>query len=377
MKRLNPAGAVTGITAELVDGKIVVHWQAPADGSHVASYQVYYASRSILENNGEYDDYERADGTNTDFTLETFPRSTGEVYVSVLALDAQGREMDTFTEEAKVTLGGAALPAPATALTLKEAHGTSDTTFTLVFSNPVSLLPADAPKAFHVVDDRGQTLALARLIIQGAEVKITSAAQRPGVTYVVTVEPVITGTGPGGEHLTLDPAHAVATFASVSTTPVPSPTPTTTQTPPQQVAQVTPATGAPGEVRALQMKGEKQSDGRYLVIAVWDPPATRPAVIQIRQTRDGVAYGDAQRVPGDVTSIRFQGVEPGRFGILVQTAGVDGQLSAGAYTSVTLSGTPTRRADLTHSGAGALGVLALSGTAAGWLWMRRRALSAA
>ncbi len=376
---------VRNLSASVLGGAVIVRWQPPADDSHTASYRVYYSGRSILNNDGEYDDYETSTGKATQVTLREYPRQSGELFIAVLSVDEEGREMDTFTSETRVSLSGvpavtassaqAAQPAAATKLTLREVRSTSVNSVTLVFSHAVNIAPTDAANAFRAEDGSGQPLQLTRLTIQGSEVRLNTAAQRTGVTYRVHANPVIYGSGPSGERLPLDTTQSSLTFAGGSGqgagqtgTPAGSVTPAQAQTP----GAVTPS-----DVRNLEMRAEKQRDGTYLVIAAWDLQGSVANAIQVRQTRDGVTYGEPHRVPGSATHIRFQQVQPGRFGILVQAIAREGTVSTGAFTSVMLAGRPTTKTDLTDSGpvTGLMGVLAVSGAGAGWLWMRKRGLA--
>ncbi len=259
LPRLAVAAGVQNIRASEQDGQIRIQWDTPATGT-VAAYNVYFSGRSILRNSGEYDDYEKVSGSRTEFILTDYPKSTGSVYIAVLPVDAQGKEMDTFTEETRVALG----------------------------------LQNTPPTASSV------------------------------------------------------PSNSL-------------------------------------EVRNLEVRAEPQPNGRFLVMAAWDPPQGSFASYVVRKSRDGVPVGTPQTISFSNTFTRFTDEPAARLTITIQTVAPSGALSAGQSASIDLvpppnytpAPTPTPRGGkLTSSGLGVVGVMAVTGAIAGmWRGKRRRRLS--
>jgi hypothetical protein len=90
---------VTGINAAFTDGQIGIEWNAP--GGDVVTYRVYYSQRSILSNNGAYDDFVQTNSDATSFVMSSVPPYS-PVYLSVLAVNTKGEESPSFVEEVQV-----------------------------------------------------------------------------------------------------------------------------------------------------------------------------------------------------------------------------------------------------------------------------------
>src|SRR5947207_883587 len=88
--------SVTGIKADLQNGKVHVSWQ-PLPGNDIETYRIFFGHASILDSGGEYDDFENAPGNVSEFVLPTQPAGD-QVYVSILAVNAQGEESAAFSE---------------------------------------------------------------------------------------------------------------------------------------------------------------------------------------------------------------------------------------------------------------------------------------
>lgn len=372
------ADGVQNLRATEQNGQIRVQWDAPATGS-VASYNVYFSARSILRNGGEYDDYEKTSGSLTEFILTNYPKSTGSVYVAVLPVDAQGKEMDTFTDEVRVALGlgaqsgtsaqGAVSSAgrATTTLQLLSAEVMSSTGVVLTFSLPVTLSARDAPNAVQVEDASGATVRIKRLIVRGTDIGVETEPLKPGTEYRVVAHSVIQA----ANGLRLAGTTATITFVS----------PGQRQQASGRTSSTASATSNTLEVQNLDVRAEYQSNGRFLVMAAWDPPQGSFASYVVRKTRNGKAVGTPQTQPFTATFARFADEPAAQLTITVQTVAPSGALSAGASASIDLvvppNSTPVQvtkpgGGKLTSSGIGVVGVMAVTGALAGMWRMRRR-----
>lgn len=234
---------VTGIEAVAVGNKVHVKWDAPRGGDPIASYRVYYSRESILENGGMYDDFEETQGPTTEYILRTMP--TGNLFVSVLAVNAAGEESPFFLEEAMVTLASSPatptapvvtpvpdtleptlptmplvspssvstsvtptmpqptlpstlplppIPLPTEIFSVVQAVAISATGILVTFSLPVNLAPEQALQAFTIKNASGTFLPLRRLLISGNHVEIHMVTQVRRQPYIVEVGPVVRGT---------------------------------------------------------------------------------------------------------------------------------------------------------------------------------------
>src|SRR3989344_2524406 len=111
-------GNIHDLEAELTNGTIEVHWAPPTSGDKVAYYRVYISHQSILDNNGTYDDYERTQGPQTEYTITEIP-DVPQVFVAVLAVNEKGEESGFFTEEI-----GIVVPADQRGTTVTQQTGT-------------------------------------------------------------------------------------------------------------------------------------------------------------------------------------------------------------------------------------------------------------
>ncbi len=92
---------VTGVTAAVINGALTVQWQ-PVKDSSVSKYRIYYSRASILGNQGDFDDFVETLTSEPSFTFPSVPYKGSTLYISVMAVNAQGNESEAFESEASV-----------------------------------------------------------------------------------------------------------------------------------------------------------------------------------------------------------------------------------------------------------------------------------
>lgn len=92
---------VKGVTARLAGDTLVVQWMPVTDPA-VTRYRVYYSRASIMDNRGDYDDFVETTSNQQSYTFSTVPYKGKALYVSVMAVTAQGVESEAFESEASV-----------------------------------------------------------------------------------------------------------------------------------------------------------------------------------------------------------------------------------------------------------------------------------
>jgi hypothetical protein len=407
-----PPGDATGLKAEWQTDHIAVSWTAPAD-QNIAYYRIYFSRKSILQNNGQWDDFATTPDAKTTFNLSDFPK-TGTLYLAVLAVNQDGEETQYFTEEAAVTIPSAtqgsqsssAMSAPAasssssaTAVSasstsssspvarpltfgLLSAESLSSTGALLTFSHPVILATKDGPKAFVIKDQSGTLLVLTRLKIEGGQVTITTYPQYGDKVYTVTVGTVMHGQGSQGQTMNIDPSLTTATFVGGGL-----PSPVITSSSSSSSASSIALSTKPPSVSQFRIRAEETQSGFYLVQATWVSPADLSMIsgFRIEQSRDkGKTFAAAQSVPATAQGVRFRDVSAGDFGIAVSTVAVDGTVGDRVFSTALLPAhlilrqtttqpvkavQPTKaptQTRLPQSGPGIAFVIATAGAVMGW-----------
>lgn len=376
-----PPSSVVGIRAELADGKIRVAWD-PLPGEDIAYFRVYYSRRSILGNGGEYDDFEVTAGNRTEYTLAAFPPGD-RLFLSVLAVNATGEESTYFAEEAQVDLSGATgeiAPAassaanvapereePATStLRIVSASALSATGVLVIFSEPVTVAATDAVGAFGVEDASGTLLTLRRLVFRGNEVTIVTGPQEPSEPYTVRVAPSVRGKtlDADGNVALIDPAESTAFFSGWS-----AELPATGGSPDVSAGTAT----APADPTDLRLRAEPQDDGTYAVTAEWVVASGAESIEVLQSTDGGATYAPAQTLPGSAGTVRFAGVPPGMFTLLVRSVGANGESSYGVNDSIELPSISPPEGPLNESGPLALlAFMGAGGTIGLWRAWRKK-----
>ncbi len=370
---------VSGITASQQNGKVVVSW-TPVEGA--SKYRIFYSHTSIMEQGGVYDDYEDAPGTTSTYTLTGVP-PVSTLYVSVLAVGADGTESPFFLEEATVQLtpSGAQQqsaassvatlpPSPTVAmdsstLQLLTATSTSSTGVVLVFTHPLSIPQQYKDVAFVIKTGSGNALAVTRYRLEGNLAILDTAPQSAGTVYQVSVHGSVAGKMPQGDLVPQEQGMAPLLFTG------------------QQVNLSVP------DVLNLQLTRKGNA-----VEAVWTLPAATIRELQVQQsTNGGRTFGTAVRMDKASKGVTIPGVTAAQFTLLVRVVGADGTISKGAQQTITtgaqsssssktttsssskssVSSKPaTTPGSLPSSGLGLTTIIALSGAATGIRLFRQK-----
>lgn len=219
-----PPPNVSGIQATLRGAEVVVEWQT--ENETIAAYNVYLGQKSILENQGAYDDFVTVSGRLRQYIITEVPPYS-ELFVTVTALNGAGEESVAFTEEVRLDLaapGGPGevrtqeVPSPsqraqeANSIALLSAESRSPTEVVLNFSRTAVVPVEQAAGAFQITSETGQSLSLLRLELQGAAVIVTTTPQIPQTRYDIVVSPVVSGANDAGGTVPLDQNRNRASF---------------------------------------------------------------------------------------------------------------------------------------------------------------------
>ncbi|MBI5156216.1 hypothetical protein HZA45_03000 [Candidatus Peregrinibacteria bacterium] len=391
---------VTGIRAERNGGQINVSWQKLPESEAIAYYRIFFSGRSIVDNNGQYDDFDIAEGTAGTHTLSNAPIS-GTLYISVLAVNDKSEESPVFAEEVTVTgtvpeapvvpspAGtGSGPPAPEPELPIDDSSGTfsilsaqavSSTGVLVTFSAPVQITMENAAKAFGMKDASGTILAIDRLVLSGSTVTIITAPQDGMKVYQLQAHD-LKGTGSGGIVLILDTRQETLLFAGFGGSG-------------NSGAQL-PADPRSPEISNLILRGEAQEKSGFTAEAGWEMTGNSAMIDHfiVSQTTDhGATFGLPQSLPATSQHIRIPSIPGGAFGIKVQAALLSGEVTAGLTESIDLTPAQTESAptlpasvtpvktitapepvSLTQSGMTPFALIAIAGAAVGFAIVRRR-----
>lgn len=410
------------------DGSILVSWQL--GGEDTKSYRVYYSQKSILENEGYYDDVETTEGPVASIVLQSVPAAWPTVYVAVMAVNGEGEESAFFAEEVKMERAPSVpetelappppplesdsapstpaepnplaepdvplAPLPPAALRLLSAEALSATSVRLTFSHEPRIEPSLAPQAFAVEDGTGHPLSIEQLTIEGPTVTVQTVRQTAGTVYRVILSEPLTGEG----DLPLDPIDRTAFFTGHATGLVASELPAQMPQPPTaQQAFALP------DIVNFTLTATPQSNKLFTIIGQWeyDPSTPEDAFLVVRQSRDGGrTFGPSEYLPRTMDGVRIPDVTPESFGLSVTVADASGESSPGVLKSVFAWNAPViappiapiaqptastvnvaapkalltppqtpKAKNLSQTGVGTMSTLALLGAAMGWKRARR------
>ena len=354
---------VTGVTAQALNGQVVVQWN-PVTTDPIDYYRVYYSNYSILENNGLYDDFEITQNNETTLTFVP-PPNLNDLYIAVIAVASSGIESEFFTEETyvKVSTGGPAIPPPQptpehpnvpaitehTTVKLLKGDTISPTEMRIEFSTSIIVEPNLAPQGLRITRSNGSTLRITGITINDKTIVITTEPQQRGAVYNVQFsEPF---EGKNGQPLDANDRSVLLTGHPDSVAKEPA---TQVQQPTQQqprqdfgamsstssvasTAQVS-APYSPPDITNVTMTPQLQANGGYTVTLEWsiDNSAGDLYGIVVYQTRDGQTFGPPGVLPVDIRGVQIANVTPGFYGLYIQTVNIYGVTSPGVFQYATL-----------------------------------------
>ena len=370
-------GTVTGLQAYgQDDGSVIVEWvQVEGD---IAEYRVYFSQKSILENDGYYDDVETTEGPVSMHILQDVPSTFSTVYVSIMAVNASGEESPFFTEEVRVdravnptstpsssdpdtpVMPPADTQAPMSAssaqtmprtdaLHLLSVQALSATRVVLAFSATPIIDPASAPTAFSIIDSQGSSLPIEQLTIDGRTAMVQTMRQAAGMVYQMRLSEPLAGEG----GLILDPIDRTAFFtghgtgispeeAAARAESLPQNTPSQQPTSPLP-GMLQPQTGSLPDVVNFRLNASPQKNQRFMVTGQWelDPATPDGAFIVVRQSRDGGrTFNTPEFLSGDLNGVQIPDVTPQNFGLVVYVANAEGESSPGVFKALFTWNTP-------------------------------------
>lgn len=368
---------VRGIHAAMQDGKITMSWDAVSDPAGISRYNVYYSHASILGNGGNYDDFDHTVGPETRFTFPQVPLQGGVIYLSVLAVNAQGVESEAFEQEASVDISALvpassaqnsftmsdnlppipSLPTSASStlalsLLLHSVTPQSATGVVLTFSSPLRADQGVDTTAFIILTaSGGEALSILAVDIAGAHVTLTTALQKPEL-YVLGVLRSLTATD--GAELTALPTMTFTGIASPSGQYIRNPH--------------LPMFSKAKDPVSVSLSPTRLGDGTYRVTVRWTADETKSAerkLYKIYTSTDGKNFLPLVTVKPEDRSVEIERVEPGAFTVKVAAIDRSGNEAAGAQEAIRLSNLP-------RTGLGILGLLALAGAMTGARMGKRR-----
>jgi len=383
--------SVEELQVEFRDAEIVLSWNKISQDD-IAYYRIYYSTKSILGNNGEYDDFDQTDGPRGQYTFKELPPGD-KFYAAVMAVNDNSEESAYFAEEVAIdlpkapssppptlpdfsmfgdivssqdvpVLPPAALAQPTEApaggfndgtddrfqgkLHLLAAQSLSPTSVSLTFSHSINIDPNAVPQAFIITTAKDDKLLVHKVVGDSEEITIETDVQEKGAVYEISVSDPLRGIG--GQ--SLDSENRQSFFIGheegrppLPDTPLPEPEPEpVVQEPVPEPTNPPPPPPAPQstEVKTLQIRAIPSPDGLYNIDARWEADNIAGGLSHFiaQQSIDGgKTFGDPQTITVDVRRITVDGVYPGNFGLSLQVANLAGEVSPGTFRTIPLAGT--------------------------------------
>jgi len=396
---------VKQIGAELKDGTLTVTW-APGEGSQeIAFYRLYFSRASILGNSGNYDDFQQTTGPETTYVFPSIPVTGNKIFLSVLAVNRVGLESEGFETEVTVDLGQGTAPPPAgqqaasppqepaaipqenlppegapagtTAqpMTIVSVTPVSATGILVTFSKLIAPEAAITSQTFAVSDTGGIVLAITGAEVKGETVLLSMQPQIPEKGYLIGLLQNV----PAADGTNATPSLPPAVFRGflpretaspvLQSPPVPYGKNPFLAPPALQVQPYGQAPARPPEDPAdLLLKAVRQRNGLFSVLARWagsiDSRRTLESYV-LYTSNDGARFDRNSVVGRAETSVQFNRIPPGTFGLRVASRDARGNESAGIQKVIVLPA----------SGIGLLGLLSASGILAGQRLHRRKKAS--
>lgn len=345
---------VASVEARLEDGKVHVSWSEAEDPNGIAYYRLYYSDRSILENGGDYDDYEQTSDNALSFVFNETPPYP-ELFISVLAVNSQGIESDAFESEAHVVIQevqmssasesvsstvSSSIPSSNGQFTLNSAEATSLTGVVLKFSAPLDEAQIVAAADVILLDGSGTRLDVVSVRLDGSDLHLETAMQVASKRYVVATFGQAKNPD-GAVAITLKQIDFLGfTVGGMSSSSVQNDT-----TPPE-------------EVSGLRLVPKLMKNGLYTVFSFWKPsPDTAGdlASYEVEISEDGQLYTQGATLSKSAREAKHENIAPGAFGVKVRTKDTAGNISEGIAQII----------NLPQTGVGLIGITILSGFLAG------------
>lgn len=378
-------GNIQHIEATYDGGILSVRW-APVP--ETAFYRIYYSHESILENEGNYDDFERTAGPEAAFTFQKLPLNSERIFIGVLAVSKEDLESEGFEQEASVTIARSssslspvpsissslpalpkappALPpslelAPSTSIPLKIAsvRAVSSTGVLVTFTKNLNTAASFVPNYFLITTLSGTMLTIVRAQVSGNQILVDTESQKPNEEYLFSLLSVIpaedgTNVTPSEPQVQFSAFNEGSGMASSNSFPsvqssvsssVPYIKKPGTGTPPSQTVPTNPS--------FLSLSAIPRKDGTYNVTARWGADRGTETY-GLYTSGDGKQYEwNSQRSAAE-TSANYSRIAPGTFGVRVTSRNVMGE-SSGIEKVIVLPA----------SGLGFFGIAAIAGAAAG------------
>ncbi len=358
---------VDNVQASVQDGKLVVTWDAVEDPAGISFYRLYYGRESIMDNGGNYDDFEQTADNQLTYTFPSLP-SGPDVYVSVLAVNTGGMESDAFQSEAHVVLTApasssseaqssvtSAVSSTSSALPmgqflLSKAEAKSLTGIILTFSHALDTTTQILPSDVIVLDQSGTQLVVTGVELIGAQMRLTTTPQTPEKKYIIATFGSAKDSQ-GNVAVTLKQIEFYGYMAGGMNS---SPSATTDTTPPE-------------DPTGLRLVPKLLSNGLYNVFSFWNPSKDTAKDLESYEvdiSEGGLAYVRSGSLPATAREAKHENMKPGTtFGVRVKAKDAAGNESAGITKVITLP----------QSGLGLFGVVLVSGALAARRTARRKA----
>ncbi len=356
-----PPAPVTGVTAQALNGQVVVQWN-PVTSDSIEYYRVYYSNYSILDNDGLYDDFEVTQGNETTLTFVP-PAGLNDLYIAVIAVSQSGAESEFFTEETyvKVSTGGPAIPPTQptpdnpnvpeipehTSMKLLRGEVLSPTEMRVEFSTSVTVEPDKAPQGLRISRPDGSNLQITGITIDDKTITIKTVTQQRGVVYNVQFSEPFEGRN--GQPLDADDRSVLLTgHPNGNSAPLPNAGQSSQHSsqPPlfsngSSSSTVSSAASSvrsadpynPPDISNVTMVPQLQQNGHYTVTVEWtidNTPGDLYGYV-VYQTRDGQTFGPPSILPIDIRGVQIPNVTPGFYGLYIQAVNLYGYVSTGVF----------------------------------------------
>jgi hypothetical protein len=190
-------------------------------------------------------------------------------------------------------------------LEVLSASSLSPTEVRLVFSHPVSLDPKRAQNAFSIVNTKGKSLLLTKMVIKNTEVTLHTFPQKKGDIYALYVNPIVYAQLPNTV-LLIDPKKNMTSFAAHKDSL-------------ENIHTIS--------MKNVHLEHTKREDGLFDIDVSWeisgDTTDIDHYVIYQNHDKEG-EVSMPQILSSHLTSVRIEGVPDGEFGVIMEVVQHDG-----------------------------------------------------